>query len=230
MLKFKRMKHSSKENWLLNRRNRYRVKGTFLAISIPCMFLGLNAWSQDTIYFAFNPFSVTLQDTLYLDLPAEIVISGDSVVNGGVPPYSFIWDAVNYTFDDRYSSSLELAIHSPMEISLLVFDSRDCTAQGRMVIMDASTMTYIREKTIARSYKVYPNPTNSIITLRFLGQHSVRSELEFFDLTGKSLHTIDIICDPGIMHSINVEDFPPGIYLLRINSDGSHENHRIIIK
>lgn len=65
--------------------------------------------------------------------------------------------------------------------------------------------------------EVYPNPTNSILYLKFSDQKNYLSKYELFDASGKLLRSEKI---RSIDTSIDMASYPSASYILRILQDG----------
>lgn len=75
--------------------------------------------------------------------------------------------------------------------------------------------------------KISPNPFKDKINIDFLGQTYQSSNISLISISGQTVFRkeLDHICET----SINTENIPAGIYLLRINAD-SFTHNQIIIK
>jgi hypothetical protein len=76
--------------------------------------------------------------------------------------------------------------------------SSDCFNNPTSVIVDKSS-----------SLTVFPNPTNNIVNTK-LDDYSGEIHLQLYDFTGKLLRVSN-------SRSLNVEDYPKGIYLLKVS-------------
>lgn len=71
---------------------------------------------------------------------------------------------------------------------------------------------------------LYPNPTNGIINLNMDNQGT--GIIEIFNLQGQQLQQLQI--GGANRLQINLEDYPSGIYFIRISVDGIVETHKVI--
>ena len=81
-------------------------------------------------------------------------------------------------------------------------------------------------------YKIYPNPSNSIVSIDLRNQ-DLEPELstpisgELFDMFGFSRANVKIIDNKA---NFSVVGLPKGIYILKINVDGKIESHQIAVE
>ena len=84
---------------------------------------------------------------------------------------------------------------------------------------------------ISRS-SIYPNPASEETTIEFTLAKTTRVSLKVFDMNGKSINEIF----NGIMQSgehsvkLNVDQFPKGIYLVRMITESGTENLKLIVQ
>ena len=76
-----------------------------------------------------------------------------------------------------------------------------------------SVATDIKNNQIKNQIKVYPNPTNSIVTIESSNKNI--EQLKVIDITGRTIYQENIISKKQI---IDVSKFPKGIYLLNIKT------------
>lgn len=85
--------------------------------------------------------------------------------------------------------------------------------------------TGINDIEINNNIIIYPNPTKDYLNIES-ADFSVK-RIQVMDITGKLMLTVE---NYGIhQHFINVQDFPKGIYILRIYTEKGFENKRFII-
>lgn len=87
-------------------------------------------------------------------------------------------------------------------------------------------------RTSATIYKVYPNPSTSIINVSLLDEAlkpltTREIEAELYDLSGQPKQKVKLKDNSA---SINVEGLQKGIYILNIFIDGKTEGHQVIIE
>ncbi|CAD0001289.1 T9SS type A sorting domain-containing protein [Flavobacterium salmonis] len=83
--------------------------------------------------------------------------------------------------------------------------------------------------TVDTYYKIYPNPSSEIINIVHNDGQKVintNSKAALYDLNGVQKKQIEILYNNA---TINVNDLPDGIYILKIYVDGIEETHQIIV-
>jgi hypothetical protein len=82
------------------------------------------------------------------------------------------------------------------------------------------------------NYKIYPNPSSDLINIALADNNNLpktKSKIiaELFDLNGNKKSKVEIMND---IASINVVGMPKGIYVLKINIDGTIESHLVAVQ
>lgn len=75
---------------------------------------------------------------------------------------------------------------------------------------------------------IYPNPSSDGIFTLFLDNEKSKIKLEVYDMFGQNVYDEDVIISKN--HSINLENFSKGIYLLKIKQGDEVVNKNIVIK
>jgi hypothetical protein len=80
--------------------------------------------------------------------------------------------------------------------------------------------------------QVYPNPVSSSATIQFSIPHSSEVKIELFDLQGRKIQTIAEGNYRSGNHQLEfeIENLPPGIYLLQLQTDSGIESQKLIIQ
>lgn len=73
---------------------------------------------------------------------------------------------------------------------------------------------------------VYPNPTNSILLIEYNGELSTNSIVELYDMSQKLVYKNSFESEKI---TIDVEDYPPGVYILVFNSHDVTIQEKIVI-
>lgn len=78
---------------------------------------------------------------------------------------------------------------------------------------------------------VYPNPAKDVIHISFTGKANQYSKVEMFDVAGKKVLENDFGPLSGnVNKNINVSKLAKGIYTLKIVSENSTENRKVVIE
>ena len=75
---------------------------------------------------------------------------------------------------------------------------------------------------LAESFKVFPNPTNNMVTLKYTGDHPVTANLDILNLWGQKVQTINKV-NLHEDYTLDMSHLRAGMYLLRIAT--KHNNH-----
>ena len=78
---------------------------------------------------------------------------------------------------------------------------------------------------IESEIKLYPNPTNGDVTLT-LENASHNTQITIVDLTGKTVHTTSVVEQSNI--ELNTNEFPKGVYFVKITTNNNHKTIRLI--
>lgn len=87
-------------------------------------------------------------------------------------------------------------------------------------LCSSTTGTY--EVDLASKIKVYPNPTNDIITIT----NPIGSVIEVFDMTGRLVRSESV--NGGGTQTISLQGVPPGAYIMRMQNKMLRVSHQII--
>lgn len=86
-------------------------------------------------------------------------------------------------------------------------------------------VTIYRKSDIANSISIYPNPFNDIITVSFSNVEINNSLIKILDISGRILRT-DII--ESNIYTMNLSQYPKGIYILQVSFEGENYFDKII--
>ena len=83
---------------------------------------------------------------------------------------------------------------------------------------------------------LFPNPVSGVLNIVLPNVEDVRSYelrtttlIEILDITGKTIHSEEISVDAGQLWTINVNDWPEGVYLLRLTLDNKMWNKKFVV-
>ena len=159
--------------------------------------------------------SVTsISDTSSLGLGQATV-----TVNGGIPPFQYNW---NDPMSQTTATAMNLLQGS---YTVTVIDSLGCT-DSISIAVDNYSGIGIREYNLNQGFKVYPNPSNSIIQLESLKRVQGIFEISFLDAQGRILKTDK--WDTSTPYFQNVSEWKSGLYFVQIQSNGSQNGIEIL--
>ncbi len=107
-------------------------------------------------------------------------------------------------------------------ITIYVYDSKD-KSRGDTVTFTVRKGVSGIETTVSADFKIYPNPTASEINVYTVAA----AKLRIVDLQGKGVMNSDF--QTAGLHTINVDNLPNGIYILKLNEQGVIRNSRFIV-
>lgn len=95
---------------------------------------------------------------------------------------------------------------------------------GLVAIDEKSTMDF--------EFKLSPNPTPAISTLQYSVSGTSTISLEIFNTFGKLIKKTDKVIQSAGAHNITIDlsDFPKGIYLCVLNINGNKRTEKLIVK
>ena len=96
--------------------------------------------------------------------------------------------------------------------------STDLNCQGKLV----------KEIYVSKDSSIYPNPTSETVNV-LLGEGAIQAEILLFNLQGDLLHQRDVVLNPfNKSFKLPVDNYPPGMYLIRVITEGRIENFKLL--
>ena len=86
------------------------------------------------------------------------------------------------------------------------------------ILDNTNTALSTSEFDLSNQIKVYPNPTDNLVTILF--QNDFKGTYALFDITGKQIQTHSI---NSLETQISLEKYPSGMYLLVLNSNDENQ-------
>jgi hypothetical protein len=159
---------------------------------------------------------------LILQIPS-INLGPDTVVYG----LSFSLDAgsgfTSYLWSTG-ATTQSISVTTPDTFCVTITDANGCTNNDCVYIDLVTGITNLsKEKLIA----VYPNPSKGLFSISLPLNHS-KTQIEFFDNTGKILKRIDTRNTPVVI--VDLSEEPAGIYYIRVISENLSEVQKLIIE
>jgi hypothetical protein len=130
---------------------------------------------------------------------------GTATGNGGNVNYSV--GQVIYTSNTGSNGSVSQGVQQPFEISVVI--------------------GFENIKTIDLYFEAFPNPTKNLLTLKVENYDNRELTYEIYDLNGKLLLTMKI---ENNLSNIDLLDFPPSIYILKVLEKNTESKSFKIIK
>ena len=141
-----------------------------------------------------------------------------TIIDGGSPPYQFLWDIGIKTQD--------LSNLLPGEYSLTVTDVMGCVRIKTVIVEFPTSTLTVKEKV---SVEIFPNPGNGKLFLSVNGDELLAEACTLIDITGKVVHD-ESLNGNVLNHELNFDKNPPGTYLLKIRfSDGSIYSKKYVL-
>ena len=96
--------------------------------------------------------------------------------------------------------------------------------------VDANTLGMDEE--FANSLEVYPNPATNLVNVSLELQNQSNVQIDIYNVIGKLVsHEVYGNNSPGVIQEqINVEDWTPGIYEIRVTMDQRTTSKKIVIR
>jgi len=142
---------------------------------------------------------------------------------------SYSWDFGNfeYRYDTEFIGSFdyEYTMTGTFDISLTGTKSNQCDAIHTETVV---VLPYTSVEEINSNFKVYPNPTDGLITVLSTTDLS-DAILEFKNIAGQEVQ-YNLIEQTTYSYKIDLSNLAKGIYFLKINLRGENEMLRLIKK
>jgi len=134
---------------------------------------------------------------------------------GGVPPYTYLWDANTGSQTDSTATGLNTGTYY-----VTVTDDNGCTVVDTVFVDIIDNITSIPEP----DYLIYPNPTSGSVTIEMnnAGIHRI----EVYDMPGKRLVSKNVAEDKV---QLDLSPYTQGIYLIRLHTSTTVYTHKIIL-
>jgi len=179
--------------------------------------------------------------------PDGTIVSGTFIINSSgtvteVPVNWYItgardnWQIQYDLSNENYTVEWRLCDGTIVRSDSIPLNSINCgTPESNLILKDAagnviytenislkSLATFVDPKPEVGSLKLFPNPVNEVLNIRYAGNSLKEMQLEISDMAGKRISTqkwYDI--ESGQQISLNVSSLRKGIYILRMSS-GNH--------
>lgn len=112
------------------------------------------------------------------------------------------------------------------EVKLIVTSAEGCTSESTQMI---SVTPMGLESNLNNALKVYPNPNTGVFTVK-LDVEAVNSTLEVFNSQGQSVLLLPNVTLENNSVLVDLSAVVPGVYFVRLTSDGQTWNQKIQIR
>ena len=206
--------------------------------SFTCANLGANTVmlkvTDEAGNFASAPAIVTVEDMISptITCPSDFTISTSGSYT--LPNYfanNTVTDADNcsVTSETQTPSAGTILAHGNHTISFKISDSSGNTTSCSFILtVQDITLNTVDVEFSDKNILIYPNPVVDILTLKNLSNEKLLS-LEIFDASGKMVNKFDL-SKMEKTKNISFENYPSGIYLMKIYTSQSSITKKIIKK
>ena len=180
------------------------------------------------IFLSFS--QITFSQFISLDIPAAleidpgnnwtvnqndiVILGGSPTASNGIPPYEYNWTPTT-GLDDPSSANPAATIEDTITYTLEVIDGNGCSATSQITI---SCIFSGIEEEINSKLRIYPNPNTGIININFTELFGEMS-ISIFDMNGKLVKSKQICVEKTSIHSLDIQEFLQGNYLLEIEGN-----------
>ncbi len=153
----------------------------------------------------------------------EVMMNSDGTakveVQGGIPPYVYSWNDPGH---QTTPAANELASG---EYRIQITDQNGCTEFGFVVVNRESILEKLRPLEVV----AYPNPASNVILIDANLEPTTTSTLTISDLNGKNLFFRKYEFQESLREIVEVKNWPPGVYWVRLLSVERNASRKIIV-
>ena len=145
-----------------------------------------------------------------------------AVVNGGTPPYTYLWTPGNFTGDTvRHACYIEWTV--------AVTDANSCVETGSLEVLTPGghVTTGISGPNGQNNISIYPNPVNNQLNIS-ITQRMAANFLEVYDMKGTRVLVQNLTGNESLI-TVDVSRLAEGDYLLRLGGDNAEKTTRFSI-
>lgn len=144
--------------------------------------------------------------------------------NGGLLTPSSSFSSYQWYKNDSAIVGATQATYSPVDSGnyyVVVTNANGCSSVSNTIRYDI-TLSGIEQIGNNQSFKVYPNPAQTEITI----ESASVGKIQIFDMNGKLLSTTDVIH----RKAINIADFAKGIYFIELKTSVGSTQQKLVVK
>jgi hypothetical protein len=167
--------------------------------------------------------SQIMADATVTDATTPVYENGsiDVTISGGVAPYSYTWSNGAKTED--------ITGLRPDIYTLVVTDALGCSETFEYEV-EAAFGLGIDEDELSNNVGLFPNPTQDVINITIeLGGKSADMNMTVFDMLGRKVYERHEGIDKSYQHSIDVEEWASGQYMIRFDIEGTLVTKKFVI-
>jgi hypothetical protein len=156
----------------------------------------------------------------YINVSSASASDGQASANasGGTPPYMYAWTPGGQT--SAVATGLSIGTYN-----VIVTDANGCTSNGSIYV-DLIPMG-IDKPSLEDLISIYPNPTNGNIFITADLSINDLIGIEIYDITGKSISSININKNRLDKYSIDLSNQSNGLFFIVISSDNEQVSKKI---
>jgi hypothetical protein len=181
------------------------------------LFISFNIFSQETVINLSLSQSREIKVSSGANLiiaPDETITLGSEIsVTGGTPAYAFSWSDNN----GEIGNTQTIQVTKPGYYYLTVTDARNCSASDTLLVLALSSDPADLQDRIV----LFPNPAQDKLLLESAGNIKINS-IEILNLKGEIIAFRDLSESLSNRQvSIDLSEYLPGVYLMRIRTVNS---------
>lgn len=162
------------------------------------------------------------------EIEAEVIknLPGDGEANGrieiettgGIAPYQFEWNTGD---NGSVLEDLPAGFYQ-----VVITDSRGCKKTVDIYLPVGTAVSEIYASGL--QWYAFPNPAETFIHIAFNTNQSMPVEVEIFNVSGSRMYTENVQADDNVYHSVDISEWPSGVYLIRLKTADGQSAERFI--
>ncbi|OFX69679.1 MAG: hypothetical protein A2X12_01180 [Bacteroidetes bacterium GWE2_29_8] len=181
---------------------------------------------------ALDSFNLTAPDTLYAtseirDIYEDSLGMINVTIHNATPPYNYAWSAIGFSYTGKDTNIID-SLNIAGKYKLLITDSKGCYISDTF---DVAMIDYISKIETQNAFiNIYPVPAKEIINISYnLPDNSKPINIEITDILGRNTNLYDIPSDNNNIITINTNNLPNGIYIVKLRTNNAIISKQISI-